>query len=89
VGDLAGRIDFSAALHLVHEIPDKAAFFGEVYHYLRPGGRLLVVEPKGHVSEEEFALTTALALKAGFEEESQTVQPGRRRAVLVKPETGP
>jgi ubiquinone/menaquinone biosynthesis C-methylase UbiE len=66
VADLAGRVDVAFALHVVHEVPDVAAFFAEVAAALKPEGRLLFVEPRGHVSEDAFAASLALAEKAGL-----------------------
>jgi ubiquinone/menaquinone biosynthesis C-methylase UbiE len=66
VGDLAGRVDVAFALHVVHEVPDGAAFFTEVATALKPEARLLFVEPRGRVSEDDFAASVALAEKAGF-----------------------
>jgi len=82
--DLAGAVDFAAALHVVHEVPDQAAFFAEVYSTLRPGGRLLVVEPKGHVSEDNFGRTLAAARAAGFKIEDELTRGGGRGAVLIR-----
>lgn len=58
--------DLALAFYMVHEVPDPDRFLREVYDALKPGGRLLVVEPKGHVSASDFAATTALASKAGL-----------------------
>lgn len=61
-------VDFALAFYMVHELPDPAAFFREVRGALKPGGRLLVVEPKFHVSAEAWRRTGELARAAGFEE---------------------
>lgn len=84
VEDLAGEIDFAAAIHVVHEVPDPANFFAQVSRALKPGGRLLFREPKGHVKVEEFETSLGLASAAGLE----TAGPGEsaryRQVVLVK-----
>jgi ubiquinone/menaquinone biosynthesis C-methylase UbiE len=59
-------VDFALAFYVVHEVPDPARFFGEVSAMLKPGGRLLLVEPKGHVSADAFARTEAQAAGAGL-----------------------
>jgi SAM-dependent methyltransferase len=64
--DLAGQVDVALALHVVHEVPNAAGFFGEIAATLRPDGRLLFVEPRGHVSEDAFAASLAIAEQAGF-----------------------
>jgi len=82
--DLSGGVDFAAAIHVVHEIPDKAMFFTQIWNALRPGARLLVVEPKGHVSREQFEETTAIAEKAGFTREVLQKKIGGRSVSLLK-----
>ena len=84
VDDLAGMVDFTAAIHVVHELPDQEVFFNEVYAALKPGGRLLMIEPPGHVKEKDFAKTILLALGAGFELDEKASLPRGRSAVLVK-----
>ncbi len=66
VSDLDGSIDFVLAFYLVHEVPDVDRFFREVRQALRPEGRCLIVEPAGHVSEEDFETTLEAARRAGF-----------------------
>ena len=66
VADLTGRVDVAVALHVVHEVPDPAGLFAEIAAALKPSGRLLFIEPPGHVSEEAFAALLALAEQAGL-----------------------
>jgi len=54
------------AFYMVHEVPDVTRFLGDVSRALRPGGRFLLVEPKGHVAADGFAATVALAEAAGL-----------------------
>jgi ubiquinone/menaquinone biosynthesis C-methylase UbiE len=61
-----GPADFALAFWMVHEVPDRLSFLRQVYDSLKPGGRLLVVEPALHVSRTEFAFTVAVAEKLGF-----------------------
>jgi ubiquinone/menaquinone biosynthesis C-methylase UbiE len=63
---LAETVDFALAFWMVHEVPDRQAFLGEIYSLLKPGGRLLVVEPKMHVNQASFAETLKVAAAAGF-----------------------
>jgi ubiquinone/menaquinone biosynthesis C-methylase UbiE len=84
--DLSDQVDFAAAIHVVHEVPDKAMFFTEIWKALRPGGRLLVAEPKGHVSREQFEETTAIAGKAGFTPDTLPKKIGGRSVSLIKRE---
>jgi len=85
VEDLSGEVDFAAALHVVHEVPDQASFFTEVWKALKPGGKLLVVEPKGHVSQDQFEQSVAAAEKIGFEPQALSSKLRGRGALLSKP----
>ena len=84
VKDLAGAVDLVAALHMVHEVPDQALFFAEVREALKPNGRLLIIEPKGHVSETQFEQTVITAEKVGFKVEISAIKLGRRGALLTR-----
>jgi ubiquinone/menaquinone biosynthesis C-methylase UbiE len=86
LSDLEGKVDFAAAIHVVHEVPDAAAFFKDIFSSLKPGGRLLVVEPKGHVKPKAFAETLDTAEKAGFTRADLPHKIPGRSALLRKPE---
>ena len=79
---VAGPVDFALAFYMIHEVPDHACFFGEVAALLRPGGRLLVVEPAFHVTGPEFAATMNIARTAGYEIENGPRLLLSRTAVL-------
>ena len=66
VEDLAGRVDVALALLVVHELPDAGRFFAEVRATLAPGGRIVVVEPAGHVKPAAFEEEMAAAARAGL-----------------------
>ncbi|MHB8791277.1 MAG: class I SAM-dependent methyltransferase [Desulfobulbaceae bacterium] len=81
------QVDFVLAFYMVHEVPDQEAFFREIASILRPGGKVLVVEPPLHVAKKDFAATLAAARAAGF-----TTAPGpkvllSKTAVLEIPGT--
>jgi len=63
---LMEEIDFALAFYMVHEVPDVYSFFSQIHKAIRPGGRFLVVEPKGHVSQKDFEVTVSIAEKASF-----------------------
>ncbi len=65
LGDLPVA-DAMLAFAVVHELPDVARFCGEAAAALRRGGRLLLVEPRGHVSAAAFGATLGLAAAAGL-----------------------
>jgi ubiquinone/menaquinone biosynthesis C-methylase UbiE len=64
--NLPPGLDAALAFYMVHEVPDTDKFFLEVYVALKPGGKLLVVEPLFHISKDGLAGEKAAALKAGF-----------------------
>jgi ubiquinone/menaquinone biosynthesis C-methylase UbiE len=65
-----GKIDFSLAFAVVHEVPDQNGLFAQINRTMKLGGVLLLSEPKGHVSNEEFEVTLGLAKANGFEVEN-------------------
>jgi len=66
LNDFNNMIDFAIAFAVVHEVPDARSLFEDIYRLLRPGGRCLIAEPKGHVSEQEFRHTLAMAEQANL-----------------------
>jgi ubiquinone/menaquinone biosynthesis C-methylase UbiE len=64
---LNDTVDFALAFYMVHEVPDPEAFLREVHDLLKPGGELLLVEPKFHVSAAGFRITIDLAHTIGFD----------------------
>jgi ubiquinone/menaquinone biosynthesis C-methylase UbiE len=79
----ARPLDLALAFWMVHEVPDAAVFFREVSAALRHGGRLLLVEPRGHVGDAEWKETLAAARAASLD----VVEPRRvalSRAVLLE-----
>ena len=66
MADMMGKVDFTLACALVHEMPDSAQFFREAAAVSKAGAFLLLVEPSGHVKEEEFAAELKQAAEAGF-----------------------
>jgi 2-polyprenyl-3-methyl-5-hydroxy-6-metoxy-1,4-benzoquinol methylase len=82
--DLAGKVDLVLAFHVVHETTDPKGFLGSCYAALKPGGKLVLLEPDGHVSDEVREFIFDLALSTGFTR--QTVLSTRRSqgAVYVK-----
>jgi len=63
---VVGRLDFVLAFYVVHEIPDHDALFRELKTILKPGGRLLIIEPKFHVTRKAFDAMEVRLAGAGF-----------------------
>jgi SAM-dependent methyltransferase len=61
VEDLAGKVDFTLAFAMVHELPDAQRFFAEVAQASNSGARLLLAEPRGHVKLAQFDAEVAAA----------------------------
>jgi len=76
-------VDLAVALHTLHELPDIRRGLEQITAALKPGGRLLVIEPRGHVSDATWAheLETArhLGLTVG-----QELDLRRRYAALLE-----
>lgn len=63
---LSEKVDFALAFYMVHEVPDAGAFLKEVASLIKPNGKLLIVEPKMHVSAEAFERTVEIARRTGL-----------------------
>jgi ubiquinone/menaquinone biosynthesis C-methylase UbiE len=84
ISDLAGSIDFCPVLHVAHEVPDQARFFSDIADALKPGARLLVIEPRGHVSEKDFERSIAAAEAAGLRKIDSPDVRGDRKALFER-----
>lgn len=85
VDDLRAAADFCPVIHVAHEVPDQGRFFAQIASTLRPGGRLLLIEPRWHVTEEGFEQSRAAAAAAGLR---ATVSPhvsGAHRLLFTRP----
>ena len=86
---LEDQVDFAIACWVIHETPDVDAAFRELASVLKPGGRLFVIEPKSHASEEEFGKLLASATAAGLSEVTRPRSAGSRAVVLERPPASP
>jgi ubiquinone/menaquinone biosynthesis C-methylase UbiE len=84
VDDLSAKVDFALAFAMVHELPSVDVFFQEVAKTLRPDGRLLLVEPAGHVKPDAFDGELASAAKTGLRAISRPTVRRSHAALLVK-----
>ena len=60
------EVDFICAFAVVHEVPDPSLFFQQAASALKPGGKLLLCEPLGHVSRANFDEELSLAKTWGL-----------------------
>ena len=79
---LTEQADFALTFWMVHEVPDKQRLFGEIRAALRPGGRLLFVEPQVHVTRKAFESSVSVALATGFQIEARPDVPISMAALL-------
>jgi 2-polyprenyl-3-methyl-5-hydroxy-6-metoxy-1,4-benzoquinol methylase len=83
VQELAGSMDLAVAIDVLHETPKPALAIRQMAATLRPGGRLLIREPRGHCSESLFKAEMAWAEQAGLVPEAP-VPALRGQAALFK-----
>jgi ubiquinone/menaquinone biosynthesis C-methylase UbiE len=79
-----GAVDFLLAFAVVHEMPSARTFFAEAARAMKPGASLLLAEPAGHVSEDDFANELALAAEAGLVTTGRPSISRSQAAVLKK-----
>ncbi len=80
VGDLAGTIDFAVLIHMLHEVDDQAGFLRSLAAALKPGGAVLLIEPRGHVTAEAFEASLQRAAAAGL---PVAERPAGKRLIAV------
>lgn len=81
-------VDFILAFWMVHEVPDAGMFFLQACSCLKPKGRMLIAEPRFHVSSKRFQELLLLAQKYGL---THSGSPGIRfswSAILEKNHSG-
>ncbi len=78
-------LDFALAFWMVHEVRQPEPFLQEILMALKPGGRLLVIEPMIHVSAQAFERTVSLAERSGFMIESRPQVRISRSVLFRKP----
>lgn len=81
--DLDGEADLVLAVHVVHETAFPRKFLARCLEVLQPGGKLLFVEPKGHVSDEEFEASQRLAREVGFLD-GERIELSKSRCVVLE-----
>jgi SAM-dependent methyltransferase len=89
VADLAGVVDFVLAFAVVHELPAVDPFFAEAAAALKRGGTLLLAEPTGHVSADEFEAELRAAAQPGLAVMDRSSLRRTRVALLKKTAGGP
>jgi len=81
---LIGKVDLVAVIHTLHEFEDLPGFLRQVGKLLERDGRLLVVEPKGHVTPDQFAAELEICRQLGFHDvEAPDARRRQMTAVLA------
>ena len=86
IDDMSGRVDFALASAVLHEVPDPSALLRQVLHALKPLGKFLVAEPRGHVSAGDFQATVSIAEHNGFTVLSGSRSLAGHSVLLQKPQ---
>jgi len=80
------QVDLLCAVHVLHELEDLPGLLAQARALLRPDGRVLAVEPAGHVDAAAFAAELEERRRAGFVEIEAPTLAGRRAARLGVPD---
>jgi ubiquinone/menaquinone biosynthesis C-methylase UbiE len=62
------KIDFALIFWMLHEVPDSRRLINEIFAAFKNGGKLLFVEPKGHVNAAAFKKSVDMMTAAGFKQ---------------------
>ena len=87
IQDLEGSMDLAVAIDVLHETPDPASTMRQMAAALRPGGKLLVREPRGHCPWPTFQAEVAWAFSSGLVRQAGPWASGSKAqiALFVKP----
>ncbi len=80
---LKKKVDFILAFYMIHETGDSKAFLAEMKQLLNPGGKILIVEPKMHVTRELFESILDEAKEAGLKVAAFPEKKGGRSVLLT------
>jgi ubiquinone/menaquinone biosynthesis C-methylase UbiE len=82
--DINGTIDFALLCAVAHEVPDQQQLFNTLYSLLKPNGKLLFMEPAGHVTQKQFEQSIAIAQTAGFTAVRSEQESKNLKVILIK-----
>jgi ubiquinone/menaquinone biosynthesis C-methylase UbiE len=80
---LSKQFDFILVFYMLHEVPDQSAFLKEIRTLVKQDGKVLIAEPKFHVSKKDLNRSMDLLKNIGFDvvDEPKILFS---RAVLIK-----
>ena len=64
--ELKEQVDFILAFWMVHEVPDQKNLFNKLMSILGAEGKMLIAEPKMHVTAEDLKVTVDIAQSCGW-----------------------
>jgi ubiquinone/menaquinone biosynthesis C-methylase UbiE len=70
---ISEKVDFILTFWMVHEVDNQRDFFSQLVTILAPGGKILMTEPKMHVSAEDIDKTIEIARSTGLRLQAQPV----------------
>ena len=76
------KVDFVLVFYVLHEVPSQEGFLREIKTILKPGGRVLIIEPNFHVTKKAFEQSISIAISAGFQCEKGPKVSGSRSVIL-------
>jgi ubiquinone/menaquinone biosynthesis C-methylase UbiE len=85
LAEYEGRVDLVTVIHTLHEFEDLPGFLRQVAGLLKPAGRMLVVEPRGHIKPEQFAAELKVCRQIGFRELDPPPVGRKHLAALLGP----
>jgi len=65
--DIDASVDFILAFWMVHEVPDQNQFFKQLKSMLAAEGKILIAEPKMHVTSQDLEKTIEIAHCCGLQ----------------------
>lgn len=77
-------VDFALAFWMIHEVRNPASLLDQISQCLKPGGKLLVVEPILHVNQRQFQRMLDTARSLGFQSIGQPPVRLSRAALLAR-----
>jgi len=86
---LTEPIDFALAFYSAHEVPDLRRLLGEIHGCLRAQGKLLLAEPIGHVTANDFQQMISVANEIGLQEDERPRIRMSHAAVFIKAHSDP
>ena len=78
------QADFAPTFMMIHEVPDQRRLLSEIRACLKRGGKLLVAEPRLHVSGRAFAEMVAVTNGVGLQMTEQPKVKWCRAVVFEK-----